>query len=155
MRGRLAWPDASRVRAFCVARTSSPVAQFADLISRMGKPPDSFVCLLPPALRKTCCEHHSSSSAQDLRLTEPWLSMVPMGIHWNPKDRASAQDIAICLSQCLRPVLVALPSAKSPAAEGELASAMPSTHSKIIRAPPRDSCGWPSPSSRRLSLTSP
>ena len=133
--------EVATLERYC-RRASSPVAQFSDLISRMGKPPDSFVRFLPSSFRKVV-QHSTSFVAQDLRLTEPWLSMVPMGIQWNPKDRASAQDIAICLSQGLRLAActssAALPGAKSPAAEGELASAMPSTHSNIIRASPRDS----------------
>ena len=106
----------------------SPAAQLSDILCRLGKPPASVRRRLPSAFRQICREHRSTPGALDL--TAPWLSMVQMGIQWDPEDRESAKTIASCLSHAACTSSAALPDAKSPAAEGNLAS---------VRATPRDS----------------
>ena len=112
---------------------SSPVQQFSDIVRRLGKPPNHFGRI--PEAFQTVCRRSISSTA--ITLEEPWLTVVGMGLQWNPQDRQSAKTIAdycqLDMATCSAGTQPAAEGA-SPAGEGERASDPAS-----VRASPRDS----------------
>jgi serine/threonine protein kinase len=87
--------EVARLERYC-NHASSPVVQFSEIVGRLGQPPKSFG-RIPEAFKKVCRQRLPSSTTVVILKETGWLTVIGMGIQWNPQMRCSAKDIAVYL----------------------------------------------------------